>query len=85
MEFSYAEAFGPTEHDAYETLLLDCMSGDPTLFIRADATEAAWKVVDPIIQAWEAEQSAVPVYPAGGWGPLQADALIASCGAVWRK
>ena len=85
MEFSYAEAFGPTEHDAYETLLLDCMTGDPTLFIRADATEAAWKVVDPIIQAWEAETSAVPIYPAGGWGPPQSDALIASCGAEWRR
>jgi len=85
MDFSYAEAFGPTDHDAYETLLLDCMAGDPTLFIRADATEAAWKVVDPIIEAWDEDQSPVPVYPAGSWGPPEADALIASCGAGWRQ
>jgi glucose-6-phosphate 1-dehydrogenase len=85
MDFSYAEAFGPTDHDAYETLLLDCMAGDPTLFIRADATEAAWKVVDPIIQAWDAETGEPPTYPAGSWGPKEADALIASCGAGWRE
>jgi len=84
MDFSYAEAFGPTDHDAYETLLLDCMAGDPTLFIRADATEAAWKVVDPVVQAWDAETGEPPTYPAGSWGPKEAEALIASCGAVWR-
>ena len=85
MDFSYAEAFGRSDHDAYETLLLDCMAGDPTLFIRADATEAAWKVVDPIIEAWDAAPDRPPAYPAGSWGPPEADALIASCGAVWRK
>ena len=85
MDFSYAEAFGRSDHDAYETLLLDCMAGDPTLFIRADATEAAWKVVDPVIAAWEHDRGMIPPYPAGSWGPPEADALIASCGAVWRK
>ena len=85
MDFSYAEAFGRSDHDAYETLLLDCMAGDPTLFNRADGTEAAWKVVDPIIEAWDAAPDRPPAYPAGSWGPPEADALIASCGAVWRK
>lgn len=84
MDFSYAEAFGRSDHDAYETLLLDCMAGDPTLFIRADATEAAWKVVDPVIAAWESDPGEIPPYPAGSWGPREADALIASCGARWR-
>ena len=47
MDFSYAEAFGELEHDAYETLLLDCMLGEATLFTRSDEVEAAWGVVDP--------------------------------------
>jgi glucose-6-phosphate 1-dehydrogenase len=84
MDFSYREAFGRSEHDAYETLLLDCMSGDPALFIRADATEAAWKVVDPILSAWEADPGELPRYPAGSWGPREAEALLAPTGAVWR-
>jgi len=84
MDFSYAEAFGRSNHDAYETLLLDCMAGDPTLFIRADATEAAWKVVDPVIEAWERERAAPPRYEAGSWGPAEADALVGGAGAKWR-
>jgi glucose-6-phosphate 1-dehydrogenase len=85
MDFHYAEAFGRSDHDAYETLLLDAMAGDPTLFIRADANEAAWKVVDPIVESWERHQSDPPPYPAGSWGPREADALIEECGASWRN
>ena len=85
MDFNYQEAFGRLDHDAYETLLLDCMSGDPGLFIRADATEAAWKVVDPIIAAWENDPGEVPLYRAGSWGPREAEALLAPAGAVWRE
>jgi glucose-6-phosphate 1-dehydrogenase len=86
MDFGYAEAFGPTEHDAYETLLLDCMAGDSMLFLRSDATEAAWRVVDPIIAQWEREPpSGFPNYPAGSWGPAAADRLIAEAGAAWRN
>ena len=85
MDFNYQEAFGRLDHDAYETLLLDCMSGDPGLFIRADATEAAWKVVDPVIAAWENDPGDLPLYPAGSWGPRDAGALLAPAGAVWRE
>jgi glucose-6-phosphate 1-dehydrogenase len=85
MDFHYAEAFGRSDHDAYETLLLDCMAGDPTLFIRADANEAAWKVVDPIVESWERHPSDPPAYPAGSWGPREADGLIEECGASWRN
>jgi glucose-6-phosphate 1-dehydrogenase len=85
MDFSYPEAFGRSDHDAYETLLLDCMAGDPALFIRADATEAAWKVVDPIIAAWQDDPGEIPRYPAGSWGPREAEALLAPAGAVWRE
>jgi glucose-6-phosphate 1-dehydrogenase len=85
MDFNYQEAFGRLDHDAYETLLLDCMSGDPGLFIRADATEAAWKVVDPLIAAWDNDPGNVPLYRAGSWGPREAEALLSPAGAVWRK
>jgi glucose-6-phosphate 1-dehydrogenase len=85
MTFSYAGGFGPSDHSAYETLLVDCMLGDATLFTRSDAVEAAWRVVDPIITA--SEQSSpprLPNYSAGEWGPADANALIAGDAAVWR-
>jgi glucose-6-phosphate 1-dehydrogenase len=86
MDFSYAEAFGPAAHSAYETLLLDCMMGDATLFNRADAVEAAWEVVDPVIAAWEDEKpKSFPNYAAGTWGPAEGDELIARAGAHWRQ
>jgi glucose-6-phosphate 1-dehydrogenase len=86
MEFAYADAFGATQHDAYETLLLDCMAGESMLFLRNDSTEAAWRVVDPIIQGWEKERPAsFPNYAAGSWGPADADRLIAESGAAWRN
>jgi glucose-6-phosphate 1-dehydrogenase len=86
MEFSYQEAFGPGGHDAYETLLLDCMAGEAMLFLRNDATEAAWRVVDPVIEGWDRDPPQdFPNYPAGSWGPAEADGLIAPAGACWRN
>jgi glucose-6-phosphate 1-dehydrogenase len=85
MDFTYAEAFGPDEHSAYETLLLDCMMGDATLFARADAVEAAWSVVDPIISSWERTPWArLPNYAAGSWGPAAANALLEADGFEWH-
>jgi glucose-6-phosphate 1-dehydrogenase len=70
MDFSYAAGFGAEEHSAYETLLLDAMTGDATLFTRSDAVEASWRVVDPVIAAWEESPPGdFPNYPAGTWGP----------------
>jgi glucose-6-phosphate 1-dehydrogenase len=78
MDFSYDTAFKDARHSAYETLLLDAMVGDQTLFARSDAVEAAWAVVDPIIEAWEASPpSDFPNYGAGTWGPEAARALTA--------
>jgi len=86
MDFSYAEAFGELEHDAYETLLLDCMLGEATLFTRSDEVEAAWAVVDPIIDYWANKRpDHFPNYAAGTWGPEVADEFIAREGAAWRK
>jgi glucose-6-phosphate 1-dehydrogenase len=86
MEFSYAEAFGETAAPAYETLLLDVMIGEMTLFTRSDEVEAAWKLIDPLIKFWEEHPpKRMPEYPAGSWGPREADELIEGCGAEWRE
>jgi glucose-6-phosphate 1-dehydrogenase len=86
MDFRYAEAFGELEHDAYETLLLDCMLGEATLFTRSDEVEAAWAVVDPMLDFWANKRpDHFPNYPAGTWGPTIADEFIAQQGAKWRE
>ena len=86
MDFDYDTAFGETEHSAYPTLLLDCMIGDATLFSRHDEVEAAWAVMDPLIEAWEKKPPAhFPNYAAGTWGPAVARELLAGEGAAWRE
>jgi len=85
MIFSYADAFGRSgEYTAYETLILDCMQGDATLFDRADSVEEAWRLVDPLVEATQDESEGFPNYAAGSWGPACADELIGRDGAVWR-
>jgi glucose-6-phosphate 1-dehydrogenase len=86
MDFTYKEAFGEGSHDAYETLLLDAMVGEATLFTRADEVEAAWAVVDPIIDYWSHKRpDHFPNYPAGSWGPDIADEWAEKMGVAWRK
>jgi glucose-6-phosphate 1-dehydrogenase len=85
MDFSYGATFGAEDASPYERLILDCMKGDQTLFDRADGVEAAWSLVDPLLQAWEADRSIVfPNYAAGSWGPKEAEDLIARDGRAWR-
>ena len=85
MDFSYAKAFGEQIPPAYETLLLDCMIGDPTLFTRSDEVERAWSVIDPLLAYWdERRDTPVPLYPAGTWGPPEANELLARDGVQWR-
>jgi glucose-6-phosphate 1-dehydrogenase len=85
MNFRYGTAFGGPVPEAYETLLLDAMLGDPTLFARHDFVEASWALITPIHEAWRQEPAGViPTYEAGGWGPAEADALIARDGRRWR-
>ncbi|RYG34689.1 MAG: glucose-6-phosphate dehydrogenase, partial [Chitinophagaceae bacterium] len=70
--------------EAYETLLLDVMTGDQTLFMRADQVEEAWQLIMPILTAWEKNVSLTfPNYPANSWGPEEAEALIAKRGNYW--
>ncbi|HET6618057.1 MAG TPA: glucose-6-phosphate dehydrogenase [Gemmatimonadota bacterium] len=85
MDFDYEAAFGVTLPEAYETLLLDAMQGDPMLFTRADEVEAQWHVVDPILEAWEAEGPRdLPKYAAGSDGPEEAARLPGRSGDAWR-
>ena len=84
MDFSYARAFpGPTA-DAYERLLHDAMIGDPTLFIRTDEVEQAWRIVDPLLSAWSEDGTPLSFYPSGSWGPHEADLLLARDLRQWR-
>ncbi|HVP12351.1 MAG TPA: glucose-6-phosphate dehydrogenase [Phycisphaerae bacterium] len=84
MHFSYSEFFRSAPPQAYETLLLDVMLGDATLFMREDQVAAAWSVVQPILDGWSTLPAPdFPNYPAGTWGPEAADALLASDGRHW--
>jgi len=85
MSFSYENLFGVTMPEAYQRLLLDCMLGDQTLFTRADDVEVTWRLLNPVLQAWEKDDSVPHEYPAGAESFPQADALIQSDGRKWRK
>ncbi|GAC1639203.1 MAG: hypothetical protein NVS9B14_20260 [Candidatus Acidiferrum sp.] len=84
MNFSYREGFGEATRSAYATLVNDCVRGDATLFDRADSVEAAWSLVDPILDVWSAAKSAtVPEYASGSWGPKESDNLLERDGRKW--
>jgi len=85
MEFQYGTSFGKKSPEAYERLLLDAMLGDSTLFSRGDMVEVAWKLVMPILEAWQQPARNFPNYKAGSWGPKEADEFIASDGRRWRR
>ncbi len=85
MNFEYADYFGTEPSTGYETLLYDCMMGDPTLFQRADMVEAGWSVVQPILDVWKAlPPRDFPNYAAGSWGPEQSAELLRREGREWR-
>src|SRR5438105_9724773 len=85
MEFRYATSFGAEPPEAYERLLLETMLGDSTLFARRDEVETAWAWLDPLLNAWAADQRPPEPYPAGTWGPEAADTLIERDGRKWRR
>jgi len=87
MDFHYGTSFGKASPEAYERLLLDAMSGDATLFARRDEVEHAWAFIDEIEHAWhgDKEQPGLFFYPAGSWGPPEADELLERDGRAWRR
>jgi glucose-6-phosphate 1-dehydrogenase len=87
MNLSYNAAFGDgASPEGYERLLLDVMDGDHTLFISAQFVEKSWEFVQGVLDSWN-DASRVPIveYPAGSWGPKEADDLIGSVGRAWHE
>ena len=87
LDFHYRSLFGKALPEAYERLLVDCISGDQTLFIRRDEVAVAWGLLTPVLEAWEQDkgEGGLAVYPAGSWGPKEADHLLAIDNRTWRK
>jgi glucose-6-phosphate 1-dehydrogenase len=85
MNFNYKSVFLVDMPEAYQRLLLDCMVGDQTLFNRYDSVDIAWRLLMPVLEKWEKDDSAPYEYPAGSESFPQADKLIESDGRKWRK
>ncbi len=85
LDFSYSEFGDATAATGYETLLYDCMIGDMTLFHRYDSVDASWRIVNPILDVWQAlNPHNFPNYEAGTWGPEASDRLIEKSGHAWH-
>ena len=87
MDFSYENAFGQPNTEAYSRLLVDCMLGDQTLFTRGDEVEASWRILAPVLEVWDAPAppEAIPLYEAGTWGPIESELLLNQEGRRWRR
>jgi glucose-6-phosphate 1-dehydrogenase len=86
MDYAYGTTLHELPFSAYETVLVDAMEGDMTLFTRGDQAEEAWRIVGPVLEAWADKPGRdIPIYEAGSWGPEAADALIARDGHYWRR
>jgi glucose-6-phosphate 1-dehydrogenase len=83
MDFSYGAAFLEQSPEAYERLILDALIGDPTLFIRADEVDQAWRIVDPVLEAFTHGEPPLARYEAGSWGPAESDNLLGADGRRW--
>lgn len=85
MNFSYSQTWQRDLPEAYERLLLDVMRGDSTLFTRSDEVEAAWRIMDPVLQGWQRDlKLPMPTYAPGSWGPAEAEALFRGRSDGWR-
>jgi len=84
MHFDYEDAFGIHPPEAYARLFHDVMVDDQTLFARQDWLAHSWRFLDPILERWaEAKERGLAFYPAGSWGPTEADELIQKDGRQW--
>lgn len=85
LDMSFAEAFKSRKPEAYERLLGDVLRGDPTLFMRRDEVDAAWRWVEPMLESWARDSKGPREYMAGTWGPSSAVALIERDGRTWHN
>jgi glucose-6-phosphate 1-dehydrogenase len=85
MDFNYGASFGERSPTAYETLLVDALKGDATLYTRQDMVEASWRAVQPILDNWATRKFDFPNYDPGTWGPAAADEMLARNGHRWRN
>ena len=85
LDMTFAETFQERTPDAYERLLMDVIRGNQTLFMRRDEVEAAWRWIDPILNAWADSRQDVQSYTAGTWGPSASIALIERDGRTWHE
>ena len=85
MDFNYGSSFGERSPSAYETLLLDAIQSDATLYTRQDMVEASWAAIEPIRNVWLNTKFEFPNYAAGSWGPDASDEMLARRGHVWRR
>lgn len=85
MDFNYNTSFETRSPAAYETLLLDALQGDSTLYTRQDMVEASWRVVEPVLNVWDGIKYSLPNYEAGSWGPKASDDMLARHGHQWRN
>ncbi|MCP4401625.1 MAG: glucose-6-phosphate dehydrogenase [bacterium] len=88
MDFHYEDIYGVELPEAYERLLLDCMLGDQTLFVRHDDMKVAWSLITPVLNAWADDKHGkrsgmLYTYPSGAWGPAESDALLERAGYQW--
>jgi glucose-6-phosphate 1-dehydrogenase len=84
MDFKYGSSFGVRSPLAYETLLVDALVGDATLYTRRDMVEASWEAVQPIMNVWKNSTFDFPNYEAGSWGPQASADMLARRGHGWR-
>ena len=85
MDFNYGTSFGERSPSAYETLLMDALLGDTTLYTRQDMVEASWAAIEPILNDWDSSRTDVPLYDPGTWGPAESDEMLARLGYRWRN
>jgi glucose-6-phosphate 1-dehydrogenase len=85
LDFAFRAGFSEPAPEAYERLLLDVILGDSTLFIREDEVDAAWQIVQPVLEGITAGLVPVRRYPAGTWGPAAADAIVGTDNDRWRN
>ncbi len=84
MDFAYGESFTESSPEAYERLILDVLLGDANLFPRLEEVEQSWRILDPIEEYWDTHGKPAQ-YPAGTWGPVEADEMLARDGRSWRR